>query len=163
MRRFLIIAGALLALLTPLIAVAAPRVQFNRELAAVRRATAKYHDVNFAIADGYVPTQTCSALPGQGGMGYHYVNPQLAMDLQSDPLKPEVLLYADTDDGLRLVGVEYFQADAGQPRPEVFGQPFDGPMPGHEPGMPVHYDLHTWLWQHNPGGMFAPWNPAVEC
>lgn len=163
MRKLLIIVGALLALLTPLIAVAAPRIQLNRELAAVRQATSKYHDVNVAIADGYLPTEMCTELPGQGGMGYHYVNRRLAADLESDPLQPEVLLYAPADDGLKLVGVEYFQADAGQAPPAVFDQSFDGPMPGHEPGMPPHYDLHLWLWQHNPNGMFTPWNPAVQC
>jgi hypothetical protein len=29
--------------------------------------------------------------------------------------------------------------------------------------MPIHYDLHVWLWQHNPSGLFAPWNPDVTC
>ncbi len=95
--------------------------------------------------------------------GHHYVNLQLASDLTSDPFRPEVLLYAPVGNGLKLVGVEYFQADAGQARPAVLGQPFDGPMPGHEPGMPTHYDLHVWLWQHNPNGIFAPWNPTVQC
>ena len=33
--------------------------------------------------------------------------------------------------------------------------PFDSPMLGHEPGMPVHYDLHVWLYRHNPAGLFA--------
>lgn len=163
MRKLLVIVGALLGLLTPLVAVAASNVQVNREIAAIRQATAKYHDVNVAIADGYMPTEMCSELPGQGGMGYHYANLQLASDLQSDLLRPEVLLYAPSDTGLKLVAVEYFQADAGQPHPRLLGQWFDGPMPGHGPGMPTHYDLHVWLWKHNPSGMFAPWNPAVIC
>ncbi len=162
MRKFSIIVGTLLVLLTPLIAVAAPRAQLNRELAAVRAATAKYHDVQQAITDGYLPAPECAASPA-GGMGYHYVHPQLSSDLTSDPLRPEVLLYAPLGNRLQLVGVEYFQPDAGQARPEVLGQPFDGPMPGHEPGMPVHYDLHAWIWQANPSGVFAPWNPNVGC
>jgi hypothetical protein len=29
--------------------------------------------------------------------------------------------------------------------------------------MPVHYDLHVWLWQDNPAGMFALFNPTVTC
>jgi hypothetical protein len=33
----------------------------------------------------------------------------------------------------------------------------------HEPGMPVHYDLHAWIWKRNPAGTFAMWNPRVEC
>ena len=36
-------------------------------------------------------------------------------------------------------------------------------MTGHSPGMPVHYDLHVWLFDSNPDGVFAPWNPSVSC
>lgn len=166
MRKLLIIVGVLLAVCTPLIAFGAPAVSkfnTNRQLAEVRKATAKYHDVNVALADGYVPAPTCAAHPELGGMGFHYIKPSLAADLQSDPSQPELLLYAPSDEGLKLVGVEYFQADAGQGKPTLFGRNFDGPMPGHEPGMPVHYDLHVWLWEHNPAGMFAEWNVNVKC
>ncbi len=166
MRKILIIIGVLLAVCTPLIALATPAIanhSVNRQLAEVRNATAKYHDVNVALADGYLPSPECAAHPTEGGMGYHYIKPALAGDLESDPLQPELLLYAPTSDGLKLVGVEYFQAAVGQPQPTLFGQAFDGPMPGHEPGMPEHYDLHVWLWDHNPAGMFAPWNVNVKC
>lgn len=104
-------------------------------------------------------------------MGYHYVNPELAGDSTVDPLKPEILLYAPGDNGKpKLIGVEYFVADADQnlatddDRPSTLGGvPLDGPMPGHEEGMPVHYDLHVWLFEKNPDGMFAPFNPKVGC
>jgi hypothetical protein len=36
-------------------------------------------------------------------------------------------------------------------------------MPGHNPTMPVHYDLHVWIWKANPSGLFAPFNPALSC
>jgi hypothetical protein len=36
-------------------------------------------------------------------------------------------------------------------------------MFGHAPGMPVHYDLHVWLWKTNPSGLFNPWNPDLSC
>ncbi len=36
-------------------------------------------------------------------------------------------------------------------------------MEGHDPQMPRHYDLHVWLWQANPAGIFAPFNPNVRC
>jgi hypothetical protein len=36
-------------------------------------------------------------------------------------------------------------------------------MDGHGPGMPVHYDLHVWLFKKNPRGMFAEFNPRVAC
>ena len=142
----------------------------NRELAEVRRATAKYHDADRALADGYVPAGPCAQAPGFGGMGYHYVNPALDSDAKLDPRKPEMLLYAPEENGkTKLVGVEWFVADADQDpstdedRPELLGVPFDGPMPGHGPGMPVHYDLHAWIFEHNPSGVFAPFNPRVSC
>ena len=36
-------------------------------------------------------------------------------------------------------------------------------MPGHTPTMGWHWDLHAWVWQPNPSGMFAEWNPKVQC
>lgn len=133
------------------------------QLAEVRQATARYHDVDAAIAAGYAPTEEC--VPG---MGYHYVN--FAQFGQMDPAKPDALLYAANKHGqLRLVGAEWFKVDADQDlstdgdRPTMFGKAFDGPMPGHSPGMPVHYDLHAYLWQGNPDGVLATWNTNVDC
>ncbi len=134
-----------------------------RDMAQVRQVTAKYHNVETALADGYIPVSPCEQLPGVGAMGIHYLNPALALDLAIDPLTPEVLLYVPSGAGLRLVGVEYFVASVGQPAPRVLGQTFDGPMAGHSPGMPEHYDLHAWVWQSNPDGLFAAWNPSVSC
>ncbi len=49
-------------------------------------------------------------------------------------------------------------------RPWLFDEyPLAGPMPGHEDGMPVHYDLHVWLYRSNPAGQLADWNPKVSC
>jgi hypothetical protein len=143
-----------------------------QDLAMVRRATAKYHDVDVALADGFVSTVECAEEPGQGAMGVHYINPGRIMDPSLDPAEPEVLLYMPTADGPRLVGVEYLLAlgppdapvpDPAPPAPSLFGQTFDGPMPGHEAGQPPHYDLHVWLWQANPVGTFFPWNPNLSC
>ncbi len=152
-------------------------------LAQIRAATARFHDPAVAIAAGYFPVSPCETLPGVGGMGVHYLNPGLAADLSSDPLAPELLLYAPAGDGWRLVGVEYFSValantDAGpapwfgaeppplgffNAAPSVLGRTFDGPMPGHNPQMPWHYDLHAWVWQGNPAGIFEAWNPKVRC
>ncbi len=142
----------------------------NKGLAEVRQATAKYHNVSNALADGYQPTEHCVAVPGLGGMGYHYTNPALIGDPSVDPSKPEVLLYAPKPNGtLKLVAVEYLVVDADQDlstdgdRPNLFGVPFNGPMAGHEPGMPIHYDLHVWIFKGNPNGVFADFNPKVSC
>lgn len=37
------------------------------------------------------------------------------------------------------------------------------PMAPHAPGMPWHYDLHAYIWQGNPDGIFEEWNPTVKC
>jgi len=133
---------------------------------AVRKSLARFKDINVARAEGYIPTSACESLPGQGVMGIHYLNPRLAQDLVSDAFQPEALLYVPNDEGgFTLLGPEYFQASVGQPAPVVNGQTFDGPMPGHSPQMPVHFDLHVWLFKYNPSGLFAPWNPSpsVKC
>ncbi len=130
----------------------------------VRDALSKYKDEAEARKDGYMPVSPCESLPGQGGMGIHYLNPALGSDLTNDPFKPELLLYApNAEGGLTLIGVEYFQAAVGQPAPSIVGQTFDGPMPGHNPQMPVHYDLHVWLYRYNNTGLFSIWNPRVTC
>ena len=135
------------------------------DLAAVRAATAQFHDVAAARAAGYVPASGCEQIPGVGAMGIHYLHPALASDGDLDPLRPEVLLYLPTDDGLRLIGVEWFVAEqaTGGRHPSVLGRPLDGPMEGHGPGMPTHYDAHAWLWAHNPAGTWEAWNPALTC
>lgn len=144
---------------------------YLQDLATVRQATAKYHDVNVAIANGYIPTEHCIASP-TSGMGYHYVNPTLARDPKIDLATPEILLYALVGGELKLVAVEFFYGvgapdtsvpNPAPPSPVLFGRTFDGPMLGHEPGMPPHYDLHAWIWQANPDGVFAQFNPNVSC
>ncbi len=138
-------------------------------LRAVQAMTAKYPDVERALADGFVPTEDCVEVAGLGGMGYHYVNPEW-IDERLVPGRPEVLLYAVDEAGnLVLTGVEYLVVDADQDpmtdddRPVLRGHEFEGPMPGHGPGMPVHYDLHVWAHTTNPSGAWATWNPAITC
>jgi hypothetical protein len=102
-------------------------------------------------------------------MGIHFVNPAVMQSGQLDPAKPPILVYVPVGAGLQLVAAEYFKPDADQnaatddDRPTLFGRAFDGPMLGHAPGMPLHYDLHVWLWKRNPSGVFAPWNRDVSC
>ncbi|MEU4620521.1 hypothetical protein AB0G04_11160 [Actinoplanes sp. NPDC023801] len=133
-------------------------------------ATRRFRDADEALAAGYLPTDQC--VPG---MGWHYAHPGLSADSTIDPVWPEVLLYVPGRDGRpRLVGVEYFKADADQDaktdpdRPTLFGNPFDGPMAGHQtppgaPPMPMHYDLHVWLYLTNPAGQLASENPQIIC
>jgi hypothetical protein len=133
------------------------------DLRRARVATAKYHNVKRALRDGYRPTGGCVESES-GVMGIHYINDALASDGGTfDVTRPELLLYVPGPFGPRLVGLEYFAPDTGQPAPHLFGQRFDGPMAGHEPGQPVHYDLHVWAWWPNPNGLFAQFNPWVSC
>lgn len=167
-RAFTVIATIILLTLGSGTAVLARSGPLPTELQQVRAALAKYHSVELAERAGYIPTSPCEQSPA-GAMGIHYLNPALLAP-GIDPLQPEVLLYLpDRNGNLKLVGVEYFSVAADQTmqddsdRPSVFGQPFHGPMLGHAPGMPVHYDLHVWLYEANPSGVFASWNPAISC
>jgi hypothetical protein len=149
-----------------------------KQLARTKAALDKYRSVDAAKAAGYAAASPCESTPVDhnqssygGGMGIHYVNSALmAPGSKLVATKPPILVYAPTaGGGLELVAAEYFQPDADQnvktdgDRPSLFGRGFDGPMLGHAPGMPIHYDLHVWLWKNNPSGVFAPWNPNVNC
>lgn len=134
------------------------------ELAEVRAATAKYHDPENAMADGYVPEThpVC-------GMGYHYPHEDLIAALQSgdptqlagylnslDRTEPPVLVYGETDDGLVLGAVEYLTLDDSDDlftaTEDDVWHPFFGPL----------YALHAWVHVPNPKGVFHPTNPRHQ-
>jgi hypothetical protein len=145
------------------------------ELAQVRGATARFHDLDAARDAGYelgwvngsgVRIITgCVASPTAGAMGYHYFNAKLMADLTTDILQPEVLVYAPGENGkLKLLAVEWV----------VRGQNSNPPGVSSPPtvlGMPMHilvpavgfYIMHAWVWKANPAGMFADFNPEVSC
>jgi hypothetical protein len=148
----------------------------HNDLDKARRATARFHDVDRAIAAGYsfrlpeIGGATCIAQPGEGAMGVHMVNTSL-LDATLDPAKPEVLVYdpkvkRNGREKLRLVAVEYvvFQsAWTGAEPPRLFGRLFDFvPFPNRY-DLPAFYALHAWIWKRNPSGLFYAWNPRVRC
>lgn len=141
-------------------------------LLTIMAGTAQYHDINEALADGFVSGPVndgvCTTGP-TGARGYHYSNWDRLLS-PVDLARPPILVYQpDGEGGLRLVAAEFFQLDADQNTatsedvPFIGSQPFDGPMTGHFPGMPVHYDIIAWVWQYNPAGTFAPYNPWGSC
>lgn len=143
------------------------------ELREVRAAAAKYHSFEQAQRAGYsIENEPCVASPA-GTMGIHAINRTLVDDPAIDPLEPEVLLYVPKGNGtLELVGVEYMRIAADQnpsngfdqsDKPTLFGRAFDGIMPGHAPWMGWHYDLHVWVADSNPDGVFSLFNPALTC
>ena len=102
----------------------------------------------------------------KGAMGVHFVN--VTISGPPDPMKPNVLIYEPVGKELKLVAAEWLVplTPNTKERPSLFGQPFMGPMEGHEPLIPkeyVHYDLHAWLFKPNPLGLFSPTNPDVNC
>lgn len=118
----------------------------NKQIEKAIKATETYHDVNKAEKDGYE-----LASPYVPGMEFHYVNSKL-VDEKVDESKPEALLYVPTEDGLRLVAVEYISVVPN----ELYDLPFDPPFGD------IPYTLHAWIWEENPDGMFTPFNPDIE-
>lgn len=158
----------LAAILVASVAAAKPS-----DLAVARAQSARFNSVVQAEAAGYgllpegAPLHECiAALDGSGAMGLHYINGNL-LDGTLDPATPEALVYAPDGQGnLRLAALEYvvFESDwAGSEPPTLFGQEL---MLTPEPNryeIPAFYALHVWLWNDNPIGLFAPFNPEVSC
>jgi hypothetical protein len=135
-------------------------------LRAVRQQTSRFNATTPALRAGYAASDHCVAHPELGGMGYHWINNTL-LDGVFDPLHPEIMLYAPGPGGnLRLVGAEYIVLAgegvdlAGPARPHFDGRPLDI---GGTPFPLPHWSLHVWVHEHNPAGMFAPFNPRVSC
>jgi hypothetical protein len=147
-------------------------------LAAARAATARFRSLRVARAAGYTVLVadtaglTCIAEPGMGAMGYHHLNPKL-LDGSVSVRRPEILVYAHgPNGGLRLVALEYLVKKAdwdaahhgpNAAPPSLFGQTFNFTPAGNRFGLPDFYSLHAWVWDPNPSGMFAMWNPRVNC
>jgi hypothetical protein len=147
----------------------------ERLLAAIRQSTAKYHNIDVAIADGYVVDEFgCADAtdfgldPSVGGMGLHLTNFSLHGDPATDPLHPDVLVYepARSPTGKpKLVAIEYevfrdaWWAAGNTAPPSLLGHEFES----------IDFDiwhvfgLHVWLWLDNPSGMFSDFNPNTSC
>jgi hypothetical protein len=141
----------------------------NELLATVRAATARYHRIEVALADGYVQGSPCEEKAGAGGMGAHFRRAAL-VDGVVDPAHPEILAYEPQKNGeWRLVVVEFLvPAAAWDPThtaPPMLGdQVFEDRRAPGSGGPPFpNYGLHVWVWQNNPSGIYSPWNPTVNC
>jgi hypothetical protein len=137
----------------------------NRINATIRQATARYHRVEVAEADGYVLASAC--VPG---MGYHYLSTPLLLDGTVDPAHPELLVYEPQANGeLRLVAAEFMvRAEDWDPYhsgpPMLGSRAFDDHRPAGSGGPPFpHYQLHAWVWMNNPDGIYSPFNPNSSC
>ena len=140
-----------------------PSAAVNRDLAALRSATARFHDIATAEANGWntnFPPE-CLTHVDSGGMGYHRLNAGL-VDGTVDAAEPELLVYEPDKNGrMSLVAVEYIIPYSILPRdatpPVLFGREL-----AHNDTYQV-WALHAWVWKDNPNGTFANFDPKVSC
>ncbi len=128
-------------------------------------------------------------LPVQlGAMGIHFFRPDLlqitamaprvaGIGTHTDFSQPAVLIYFPDEAGaLKLGAVENLVFEGAWKTAGNAGPPeFHGRQYWHRIDNPLttdldeahmfepHYELHIWLHQDNPSGMFSPYNPAVSC
>ena len=137
--------------------------EMRQQLAALHPLFAKYHDQDKALEDGYEFVGPCVSDPALGGMGDHY-------SLNADDdfgrgdgtyalERPQYLVYAPQKNGRRrLAALDYtvpYEKWQRQEPPQFFGIPFT-----RNDGFGV-WMFHIWLFQHNPAGAFANFNPTV--
>ena len=155
-----------------LLATPSPANAGAADLSTARAATAGFHQNDAAQAAGYgefrdAASIACIETPGVGVMGIHYVNGTLVGDGVVNAATPEALVYQPLPNGkLKLVAVEYivfYSMWAGASKPSLFGQEFKLIGTPNRYGIPAFYELHGWVWQNNPSGMFKDWNPSGSC
>lgn len=126
------------------------------QLEEVRHATARFHDVDRAVAEGYVDIGLF--IPN---MGWHYLKQSL-LDSNFDAEEPELLVYADApcDGKRRLVAVEYaVPLNLSKKAPTGFIGRADEWVVNNAFQL---WTLHAWVWEFNPDGVFAATNPRVR-
>jgi len=141
----------------------------NELVATVRRATARFFDVEVAKNEGYLPQFGCVSGSDFGAMGMHFVNGQLVGDGVIDATKPEIVIYEPQADGkLKLVGADFlviadqWNATHDGP-PELMGQLFHLFEAPNRFGLPAFYTLHVWAWKDSPTGTFVNWHSNISC
>jgi hypothetical protein len=137
----------------------------------VRNATARYLDLNVALAEGFVPATPCVSGPDTGAMGVHFVLPARISGGVLNAEQPEALIYEPMAGGaMRLVGVEFIVLEsvwaANNPAggvPALDGNLLNYISAPNRYGLPAFYEIHVWAWQDNPKGSYADWNTRVTC
>ena len=127
------------------------------QLDQVRGVASKYLDVAAAEADGYHDIQLF--VPH---MGWHYMK-EAILDEKFEWTKPELLVYADDPCGggkRKLVAVEYAVPLSLSKHAPVG---FVGRADEWDANQDFHlWTLHAWVFEFNPDGVFAPFNPRVN-
>jgi len=146
---------------------------FSPLVEKVRRATAKYRDINVMFAEGGWKAATpCVSGPNSGAMGVHFVKDGRVGDGILKPEEPEALIYEPLGNGfMRLVGVEFIElkevwdsvGNGGGKQPTLEGQLLNLVSEPNRYTLPAFYEIHVWAWKDNPDGFFADWNIDVNC
>jgi hypothetical protein len=151
---------------------ASPAVQ--EFLVRARTAAARFQDQRMATRAGYRPLG-----PDFPGMGYHWVNGELAARGEVDPEHPAIVSYLEVDHKPVLTGVAFaLPVKSGDPLPEF---PFPGAWHVHSgtvdeetlllnPASMKHDEadgwrlamLHAWVVVENPAGVFEQDNWALS-
>jgi hypothetical protein len=124
------------------------------ELQQAKIATARYNNIENAIADEYVDINVI--VPH---MGYHFMKSSY-VDGNFEITKPEILVYSlnPSSGHMQLVAVEYAIPNT-EPQPEGFTGSYD--VWDNNAGFGL-WLLHAWVWEYNPDGVFSPMNPNVQ-
>jgi hypothetical protein len=137
--------------------------EMRQQLAALHPLFARYHDLDTAMTGGYEFVGPCVSDPALGGMGDHYsLNAEIDFGRGDGTYaldKPQYLVYAPQKNGGRRLAaldytVPYEKWHSAEP-PAFFGIQFT-----RNDGFGV-WMFHIWLFEHNPAGMFANFNPTV--
>lgn len=148
----------------------------------LRRATFDYrYDIRLALTHGYVVTGGEVA-----NMGLHLASPARIRDGIFDPSRPEMLLYARTEENTwELVGAAFVLPTqlVGYTHPDGFAGDLDNwhvhyslcttdsatysasekdcEMDGGDWTFSFGWMIHAYVWKSNPLGVFNMWNPNV--
>jgi hypothetical protein len=122
-----------------------------------------------------------------GGLGIHYFRPDLlgitaleprvdGSGTHTDFTRPAILVYEPQADGSlelvaleNLVFVDAWHAAGNTAPPSFLGNEYyrmhNNPETAVDEahGLTPHYELHVWLYRHNPAGTFMQFNPTVSC
>jgi len=145
------------------------RITDKKQLAELRKVTERFKSLDVAKKAGYSTQITpCWAHHSAGAMGYHYGNTNL-FDATARLLEPEVVIYEPQKNGsMKMVGLEYIvPLDAWQSAGHDLNNPTDVPQLLEQKFtrhsfLPI-FKLHIWVWEKNPSGTYADWNPRVSC
>jgi hypothetical protein len=166
----LLLLGIAIASMSGQIAYSHPQRNPQTLIDEVRNATARFRDINVAVAEGWAPATPCVSGPDAGAMGVHFNQPARQADGTVAGGAPQFLIYEPMADGaMRLVGVEFlvtvsdWENKNGKVPAVLDGNLMNLITSPNRYGLPDFYEMHVWAWEDNPKGAFADWNTRVSC